>query len=280
MKLIIYFLKVSAGLISFILFILLIPGCSSTKELTSDWNKSKVKIDGNPTEWSDELRYLKDDNIAVGFLNDDKDLYLCLTTADISKVMQMFRGGLTIMIEPENGGKVFGIKFPFMDFAGMRNNFKRSEGDGDNPGLDGGYRGAFIKKVIVNQRQIQIVNEDQKVINVLPVVNKNGIKAALGYYNDQFVYELEVPLRSGSNFPFLIDAVTGEKINLKIETGEIKRPNLKRQEGEGNGTFGGEGRDEMGGRRGGGRRSGGIQRGEYQYKPIDVSIELTLAETY
>lgn len=260
-------------LLSFFLIITIsfLSGCSSSKELTSDWSKSQIKIDGDASDWSNGLKYLKDDNIAVGFRNDGGDLYFCLTTSDLSKVRQMFRGGLTLWIEPENGGKVFGIKYPFFDMANMRNNFNRSGMESPNP--ERGNQGRFINRMLKNQNQIQIVNEDKRVLTEMPLENKNGIEAALGYHNDQFVYELEVPIRSGEKFPYEIDAVTGEKINVKIETGEIKRPNFERgrREREGGEGFG------MGGRRGGGMRPGGMQGNENPPEPIDVSIELTLA---
>jgi len=271
-------LKSHLILFSILFTFIFIAGCGSTTELTSDWNKSQIKIDGDASDWTENLKYLKDNNIAVGFKNNDSDLFVCLTTGDMSKVRQMFRGGFIVWIKPENGGKVFGIKYPFFDMSEMGNNFRRQNGVRENMGREN--PGGFNERAIRNQKEIQIVNEDKRPLTEISLENKDGIKAALGYQNDQFVYELEVPIKSGKNFPYEIDAVNGEKLNLKFETGDMQRPNFNREEGGGEGEGDGGGSFGRGGRRGGGQKfGGGMRNEENQSKPIDVSIELTMAKS-
>jgi hypothetical protein len=266
-----YFIKIMTFsiLFSFLLF----AGCSSDKELLSNWTDQEITIDGEISDWQNNLQYFPDDNIALGFKNDNKYLYICLTTNDLTKIFPMFRSGFIIWFEPENSGKTIGIKYPFHDILTSDERMPPP-----NDQMNGGEnREDLINKMLLKQNEILILNEDKNPVTDFPIENKEGIKAKLGYHSDSFIYELKVPL-SVNKYAYQISAAPGEKLKIKFETEESDRKNFKRGNGMMMPPEGGEG-GERGGGFGGERQhpEGGRQRMDRgSFKPIDFSTEITL----
>jgi hypothetical protein len=256
---------------AFIFFsFLLLNGCGSDKELLSNWTDQQITIDGETTDWQNNLQYFPEDNIALGFKNDDKFLYICLTTNDITKIFPMFRSGFIIWFEPENGGKTIGIKYPFHDILtdGERMPAPNGQMNGEE------NRAEIINKMLGKQNELLILNEDKNPLTDFPIENKEGIKAKLGYHSDRFIYELKVPL-SVNKYAYQVSAAPGEKLKVKFETEEVERKNFDR----GDRMRPPEGGEDGGmGEFGGGRRHPGgrpdMDRGSI--KPIDFSTEITL----
>lgn len=251
-------------------------GCSSEKELISNWRDKEVTIDGNASDWEGKLTYYTDYNAAVGIRNDDKNIYICLTTTDPMKVMPMFRRGFTIWLEPENDdSKTLGYKFPFFDNGKMAQPEPRGEGGGFNrENIE-----KMIGEMIKDQNEMQIFRKDKYPLTMISLQNNEGIKAALGYDNNEFVYELQVPLK-GTNYQYAVSAAPGEKLKIKFETDQ-------RQGGEGNGGRRMGGRGGMrpgGGEPGGGELGGGQPGGEMgnpgmrraSFEPFNFTLNVTL----
>jgi hypothetical protein len=267
------YLKNYIFIISFLSLIILVNGCSSDKELISDWTNKQIKIDGETSDWQSNLVYLSDDNVALGFKNDGKYLYICLTTNDFTKVLPMFRGGFIIWFEPENGGKTIGIKYP------MHNILNNSE---ETPNLneriyDRGNPSAFIEKMLERQNELQVLNEDKYPLTDIPAESNEGIRAKLRYHSDRFIYELQMPLND-NKYAYKIPALPGEKVKVKFETEETESKDFR---GERSGSVrisGGEGGERPEGFGGEGRRGGmrpGMNKGG-SFKPLNFSVELTL----
>jgi hypothetical protein len=262
-------------------------GCSSTKDLASNWDQPQIKVDGDVSDWGNKLQYFEDKKVAVGFVNNDSSLYVCLTTTDMSVVMPMFRSGLIIWFEPEGEGKTFGIKYPLFNMMDMGNqNHEFGEGDftlgNENGSPDGRTRGDFIKRMLERQNDIQILNEDKFPLTLIGLKNNDGIEAKLAYNNDQFVYELKVPLINKDNkYSYAVSTRPGEKLEVKFETGQPDRKNFTGMREGGMGPQGGGEEPGEGGmgRRGGGRRMGGMNRGGSSPELLDLSVELTLRST-
>ena len=66
------------------LILISLVGCSSSQLMVSSAKESKIVIDGNQDDWSGKLKYFEDERAAVGFQNDEENLYFCLVTADIA----------------------------------------------------------------------------------------------------------------------------------------------------------------------------------------------------
>lgn len=252
----IYFNLIASGL----LFLIFLNGCSGEKELLSNWTNRQITIDGEASDWQNNLEYLKDYNVAIGVKNDNKFMYLCLTTNDFTKVFPMLRGGFITWIEPENNSKTIGIKYPIHNnsYNDQVPNTTEEIYNRRNPG-------EFISKMIERQNELQILNEDKVLLNDIPIKNKEGIEAKLGYHSDRFVYELKVPLNDKNAYKF--NAIPGEKLNIKFETEEPDRKNFDGErkgdmrmsdgeEGERR-EFGGEGRPDDGRRFGMQNANGG-----------------------
>ncbi len=240
-------------------------GCSSTTELTSTPVPGNIVINGDASDWGTSLKYLPDEKVAVGVSNDNDYLYLCLAANDMSKVMPMFAGGFTVWLENENkNGSTIGIKYPLHNIVN-ESRIMLNPGEFEERG-----RGMMISKLIKNQDEIRILNEDNFPLTVISVSDSSGLTARLGYKNDQFIYELRVPLKVNEQNKYGINADPGEKLLIKFETEKPERNNFGGREGQdGNRPGGGMGGFPGGGMRpeGGGRRS---------FEPIDFAVEVTL----
>ncbi|MFZ0453014.1 MAG: hypothetical protein WAM24_04630 [Ignavibacteriaceae bacterium] len=253
--------------------LVLLSGCSGEQKLLSIWTNQQIKIDGETSDWQNNLKYLKDDNVALGIKNDNNFLYICLTTNDFTKVFPMLRGGFIAWFEPENGGKTIGIKYPIHNTSNNNQVPNSSEEiyNRQNPG-------EFINRMLAKQNELQILNEDKLLLTDMPIKNNEGIEAKLGYNSDRFVYELKVPL-SDSKYAYKLSAVPGEKLKIKFETEEPERKNLGKEREGGMRMSGGEEgeRGEFGGERSeGGRRFGMRNGGRDSFAPLNFSVEVTL----
>ena len=247
---------------------LLITGCSSTIQLTSEPVPGNININGNAADWGTSLKYISDEKAAVGISNDNNYFYLCLTTSDMSKVIPMFAGGFTVWLKDESrNDEMIGIKYP------LHNIVNESRAMINPAEFREKGRGMLISKMIKNQDEIRILNEDNYPVTVISTSDSSGLKAAVGYNNDQFIYELRVPLKIDDQNKYGIDAKPGDKLLVKLETDKPDRGDFGGREG-GMRPPGGE----MGGGYpfGGGRgmRPGGEGRGSFE--PFDFSIEVTL----
>lgn len=265
--------RVYFKLIPAILIILgLLSGCSGEKELLSNWTNQQIKIDGETSDWQNDLEYIKDDNVALGFKNDSKFLYICLTTNDFTKVFPMFRGGFITWLEPENDGKTIGIKYPMHNISNNNEQVPHSSEEiynRRNPG-------EFINRMMQRQNELQVLNNDKIPLTNLPVENKEGITAKVGYHSDRFVYELKVPLND-NKYAYKISALPGEKIKINFETEEPERKNFGGDREGGMRVSRGEGGERSGfGERPEGRRHGMRQEGRGSFEPLNFSVEVTL----
>ena len=64
-------------LFSVMVLVVLLVGCGSSELLISN-SATNIKIDGNQEDWEGKLTFLEDEKVALGFLNDDENLYFCL----------------------------------------------------------------------------------------------------------------------------------------------------------------------------------------------------------
>ncbi len=250
------------------ILILLMTGCSSTLEMTSNPVPGSININGDAADWGSDLKYIPDEKAAVGISNDKSYFYLCLTTADMSKVMPMFAGGFTVWLKNENkGDEMIGVKYPLHNIVN-ESRIMVNPGEFREKG-----RGMMISKMINNQDEIRILNKDKYPVTVISTSDSSGLKAAIGYNNDQFIYELRVPLKVDNQNKYGLNARSGDKLLVKLETEKPDRENFG---GRANGDGMRPGGEMGGGFPGGGRgmRPGGEGKGSFE--PVDFSLEVTL----
>jgi len=263
-----------------LIFIILITGCSGAKETTSYWRTNEIKIDGDISDWQNTLESVPDKNFAVGFKNDDKFLYISLIVNDRMKIMQMFRTGFITWFTPAGeNGKAFGIKFPLSnkDLEGEQpqemnmENFQRDNGDNS-----GNIEKRFVQ-MLNRQKELEIVNKDKFPLNLLSPENKEGIRAKLGYNANRLVYELQVPLTGDGKYSFPVEAVPGEKVNIRFETEKIDLESSRGSMREGESMPRGSGQMRGGGQRGGGKMRQGMP-GFQNSEPINYSFDVLLQQ--
>ncbi len=263
--------------ISIFLFVI-VNGCSSVKETASSWRNNEIKIDGDISDWQNSLVSIPDKKLAVGFKNDDKFLYISLITDDRVKVMQMLRGGfITWFIPNGRSDKTFGVKFPLANkdlLSEELNNMNRETFQQENRG----NMEKQLSRLLIQQKEFEVINKDKFPLSLMYLENKEGIKVKLGYTENNFVYELQVPLISGENYTYTIKAAPGEKVNIRFETEQFDSENIRNAIKERGTMQRGEGDIPSAQREGSGRMRQGMP-GFQKLDPINYSFDVILQQS-
>lgn len=198
------------------LVVILISGCGSAEKLQSSWNGSDMKIDGDFSDWENNLHAIEGEGVSLGFKNDNESLYLCLITVDRGKMMQMMRSGFIVWFIPQNNNsKVFGIKYPMP--LSLLNLGREERQDFNKDMFQPEKMQEMFSKMLNQKNEFQIINEENFPLGQFGLDNKKGIKVKLGYASERFIYELQVPLGT-NNYSYRIASQPGEKLKIKFET--------------------------------------------------------------
>ena len=210
-----------------VLIIFTVTACSSVKYISS-WNDNNITVDGDQSDWTNKLKYIEDERAAVGVFNDDNNLYLCLTTDDRGKIMQILNLGMTLWIRPDKDNeKTFGIRYPLIpDDFDLRDMRRRQKNDSDAD-----YLKKMLKGYQEKQNELQIVNEDNYSLYAYPVSNTSGINIKLGESMRQLVYEISIPISGNSKSEFSVDLFPGDNLTIGFETNEFQRTGAGRGSG-------------------------------------------------
>lgn len=248
--------KIITRVIISFFFIVLLGGCSSLPQFTSDRCTGTMHLVGDLHEWKNVSAYVDKNNlVAVSLCHDDEFVYVCLTTDDPQSQRQIMGGGLTVWFDPSGGDdKTFGINFPLpRNGAGPRRNLDnetKKDADGHQQTID---QSLF---------DMDIVGPKETDRYRLSVINTEGIVAHLEQSKDgMMIYELQVPLKKSGARPNAIEP-ENNVVGLGFETGPMQggAERLRAEQGGRTSGFGG-GDSAPGGGMGGGRRGGGGGRG-------------------
>jgi uncharacterized membrane protein YgcG len=243
--------------------------CTQIK-LESAWVEKEITIDGKLDEWENNLSATKNSNIGVGFMNDDTNLYIAMTTYDKQLIIQVLTG-LTIWIDPSNKkNKSFGIKYPLKPdmvgfIGGNMRKFDKQSGDFDY----------MITQRLLQQNSMHVIKDELPRYSAIDN-GKNGIQTKIIYENGEFTYELKVPF---SEFD-LEDLTT---LSIGIESAKMQQPDSgSKPQGRG-GPGGGMGGGRSGGGMGGGKSSGGGMgsgrpSGAGRPEPLEYWAKVTLTK--
>ena len=92
-------------------FIASVVGC--VLELESTWRDRDIVIDGAAEDWRGLTTYVEEGNLAVGVVNDDEDLYVCLHSPNREVAAQIVLRGLTVWLDPDGGvDRTLGVHCP------------------------------------------------------------------------------------------------------------------------------------------------------------------------
>jgi len=254
--------------------LLLLSGCNDI-ELNSNWNNSTMVVDGELTEWNEDLLAPPKEPVAFAVRNDSDYLYLALRTFDPELMRQIVMTGLTVWLDPDGDrDKVLGIGYPH-------------PGRWEPPGSIRLKRGADpaaqieqLRLRLAAQTEIAITDAEGRVTR-LGLENTGGIQAATSLTSG-LQYELKIPLTENAERPFALAASPGMRIGIGLTTPQLERPaRSDGRSGGGHGGMPGGGRGGKGGRsdRGGRGAPGGDHPDRTSIpEPLEIWLEVQLAE--
>jgi hypothetical protein len=255
---------------------LTLTSCTSVQNVTSSPTNEAVIVDGMRNDWMGRLTQIEDDNIAFGFKNDDKSLYILVVTANRQNIMKILNTGLTLWINSE-GGEELGFRYPLKplpeDLREIRG-FGDAKKDQQQDPMD------FISALKRINNQIQVITKDEYPIYTADASIGKYIKGNFNMSEGQFVIELQIPLKGDDVSDRLFQTST-KTLSLNFETGKFdmdgKRPGggMDRDEDEGAGMPGGGGGHGGGmGKGKGGNRPGGGDRPNMKQLKYGFKVEL------
>ncbi len=260
--------------IASILFISFV-GCSSSVLMLSNAASSKIIVDGNQEDWDGKLKYFKDEQTAIGFQNDDDNLYFCLVTHNKPSVMKMMTLGLTIWFEPISGEQIVGLQYPKrMDKIASQNLMGKNRNQDNRSDFE-----MTVNTLMQNQSEFLIVDEDEEILYASPIGSSDGFEIKVNVVNQQFIYEAKIPIGNNSQALMPINIFPNEKFRIRFETGGIDLDELTKDGGSQasrmgqnyGGMYGGEqgGRGTM---QGGGRV--GVSRMGLERFKLNIEVKL------
>ncbi len=252
--------------ISFTISIFLVITACSSSEFIVSGHAMDIKIDGSQEDWEGRLKYLEDKKLAVGFLNDNENLYFCLVSSDKATVMKIMSLGLTVWFNPKNGDAI-GLQYPQEKKNASTNgliDIKRNNQHRANFNMD-------ANKMLQNQNEYLILDQDKNILHVAPISNKDGVELKITTTNQQFIYEARIPIANNPLAQVPIDVFPNEMLTITFESGEINMDLMKKNKEMRNVGAGGG----MGGQ--GGKMRGRAQRqSSIRIEKINFSVDLRL----
>ena len=229
-------------------------------QTTSIWAPANVKIDGKINEWEDSFQaYNKSTKLFYTISNNDKYLYLALTSTDATNNAKIVAGGITLTINTAGKKKekdALSLTFPVI----TRGRGRRGAGGGGGgqrrqPGdpVDTAAISTARKQLIAASKEIKVLGFKDVEDTLISIYNEYGIKSAIGYDElGNYSYELAVPLKLlNITLADAKDIAYNVKVNgLQINVGPPRNFN-------GDGGAPGGGSNPGGGGFGGGGRGGG-----------------------
>lgn len=191
-----------------------LTNCNLNNVINSSWQKIKISIDGNISDWNGLITQTPDQKFGIGVANDDSSVFVCLTTDDPRIIHQVMRSGMTIWFESGRSERNrLGIHFP-MGMAGSGINFHA-------------YREAAENSDSIRQMMQEALNtmellgpgEKDTVPMRTTIAESFGIQMKLFPERDNFIYELKVPLHpNDSTSKYFITANKNSLITIVLES--------------------------------------------------------------
>jgi len=221
-----------------------------------------VTVDGDANDWVGALSYVSSDHLFVGFINNQDDLYICLTKEENRERPGASMGALTVWFDPAGGSqKKMGIRLaggPPTDSRMERGPERKPEEKPEEPPDRGGG-----ERPPGPAADLEILGPKGDVLGrkSLEAAAEEGIEVKTGYSGGSFVLEIRIPLKRSNEHPFAVGA--GPEGIVGVGFASSRSADRKRQgrpPGGGGQPPGGGGPGGMGGGIGGGAM-GGVRGG-------------------
>lgn len=242
-------------LITAVLLILfgVIIGCDM-EELYSIWCDRQITVDGisEGSEWNRARHYVyisDDGGLTVGVLNDEKMLYLRLSTRNQALQREIMAAGLFVWLNETGNQKLtYGIHFPLPAKDVEPGPWKRSTVPGKNSinQIEPSSKPDLFTEISHGNIEIIRSKENESSVIVAGHTSQDGFQCRIGKTRDTFIYELQVPLIKNEKSPHGIAVNKPKIIGIGLVIGENEH---SRQEigDRGSGTGGGRGPSGPGG---------------------------------
>jgi hypothetical protein len=259
--------------------LVLVAGCSSTEQLTSEPRSPQGAVDGYATEWEGKWKVLQDGALDVAVQNDPDSLYLCVEVRDRQMVRGIVFSGMTIWFDHKNGAKEkWGVRFPVG--LGDPGTWRRGMGE---PGVEAerspdGQQ--FREELQQSVREMEIVGSNEKDVTQVSTATSEreyGIKVAMRDSEGPLVYELRIP-RASKISQYALGNIKDNTLGIEIETTTMPMMGAgRRPSREGGGPpMGGRPPGGMGRGRGRSEGSPGGMRPGNTGEKISLSLEVHL----
>jgi hypothetical protein len=188
----------------------LFSGClNMNMTIPGRWCDREIFVDGLDTEW-EGTRFLVDKkDVTIGAMNDDRVLYLRLSTPDRATQWKIARHGLTVWFDPRDGNsKVMGISYPIIldpDLMHLSQDDVTSPGQAPDPTLD-----------TPDSLAVLIGKDDRTVLSRSDAL-KTGVDVAVGFKDGLLIYELMIPLDGASGLYPVLQPEDGQ-VSVGFET--------------------------------------------------------------
>jgi len=192
----------------------LLSGCG-TITANSLWKDRNISIDGKNDEWQDIKTYVMDKKVAVSVVNDNDYLYFHLVSWDREMRRMMFLG-FTVWFEQDKDK--MGIHFP----AGA--GFGAEDAKDVMPSVKG--HGIPMDSAMSGKIEIVSGKGDEAIRESAEFFRTKGIEVKVGEYNNNWVYELKIPLTKNSEHPYAVGAFLGKPIKIILEIPAAKLPGI------------------------------------------------------
>lgn len=242
-------------------------GCG-TYQLKSQWLDREITIDGNADDWLGVKYYFEEYQVAVGFFNDDRYLYMGFMAENPMLLVQIMRQGLTLWIDPlGKKNKYFGICFPLPGPSRQKRPLPDAASELN--------RAELPQLFAQSLNELEIVGPGDNQVERLFLSDLTGIKMAVKPSAGMLVYELKIPFEADENNRYAVGAEPGDKISIGILSPKLNFHSVSKRKPGGMAGMGARG----GGRPGGmaGRRIPGRAGGFRVPKDLKIWATLQLA---
>ena len=233
--------------------------CKS-QELSSTYISSERIVDGYVNDWNDnEMTFLEKQDVMVGVVNDDENLYISFYTTSPERAKQLMQAGFTVWLDANGKKKTFGIHYPIRNIEGMDMPKFPGKNKSQLPQEKGGQD--FMEKVDKNLVIIDGKEEKEYKKEYL-----DDVQVAYSFDREMFMYELRIPLKA-QNHKYYVEPTKKNVIYACIETDEMQKP----QRPSGPGGF----HEGMGERPEGEQRKGnpgGMMKGNMPNMPSKIEL--------
>jgi hypothetical protein len=229
----------------FIALSMLFAGCAGTTQIPSAWDAQRITVDGNDRDWAGVTIFELGDNLRASVCNDGVFLRLMLTTDNAEAKTHFLRGGLAVWFDPEGKDeKAFGIRYPARNerIAGMAPPEREQEAWQRTPS-DARSRPEGGENI---HRFFEMLNDGATEGVRVSMFEARGLLLRMSGRDELFVYEIQIPLRSGAEYPFGINP-KDSIISIGFESVAFSSQGNRSRMGDGPGPGGPPPGGDMGG---------------------------------